>query len=149
MLPELQRVAESLDVPAARRIWRTIAPHLPQPGSDHEVLIMLHHARTQSEDIAFKDRAYSHAWLCDYNVASGLPDHLKPRAERLYPRVIEGVGIGVKAMSSLMGPIAGHIRASMEDAVLEAYADKRTDPAHVRQRMAEAKAKTIRKLIGV
>jgi hypothetical protein len=150
MLRELQRVAESLDVPAARRIWQAIAPHLPQPGSDHEVRIMLHHARTQSADIAFKYRAYSHKWLNDHNIESGLPDDLKPRAERLYPRVVSAVGIGVKAFSPVVGQIAGHIRKSMEDAVLEADADGRLeDSAFVRARMAEAKTRTVRKLVGI
>ena len=150
MLPELQRVAESLDVPGARRVWKAIAPHLPQPGGDHEVLIMLHHARTQSDTIAFKHRAYSHAWLGDRAIPSGLPDHLKPRAERLYPRVVSAVGIGVLAMSRVVAPIANQIRTSMEDAVLEAEADgKLLDSPHVRRRMAEAKERTVKKLVGL
>jgi hypothetical protein len=73
--------------------------------SDAEALVTLHHARTQAESIALKLRAWSHRWLLEHGYPSGLPDHLKPSAERIYPRVVEGVGISVNFRSPILQPI--------------------------------------------
>ena len=88
----------------------------------------------------FRKRAYSHSWLRERFLPSQLPDELKPRAERMYPVVFGAVGISTKTRS----PLALAVRGAMEDVVLEAYADKRTQPAFLRGRMREARAKVLR-----
>ena len=79
---------------------------------------------------------------------SHLPDDLKPKAERMYPRIAEGVGISVNVRNPLLKPAATEVRKAMEDAVSDAYADGRTDPAFVTKRMQEARDKTWRALMG-
>jgi hypothetical protein len=137
-----------LDVAGVRRLHAQFMPHLPAPASDAEALGTLHHARTQSPAMPLKARAWSHRWLLDHGLSSGLPDELKPKAERLYPRVVEAVGISCNARSELMRPIVGLVQGAMENAVAEAFADGRTDTPFVRARMAEARAKTVKQLIG-
>jgi len=98
--------------------------------------------------LTLKQRAYSHRWLLDHGYPSGLPDGLKPSAERLYPKVVEAVGIAVKGSSPIGRQVAPLVQASMQNAVLEAYADKKTDPAFVKARMMDARDKVFRKLIA-
>lgn len=136
------------DVAQMRRLDQHLVPHLTEL-TDDEVLITIHLARTSTERIPFKLRAWSHRWLLDNGLPSKLPDHLKPKAERLYPRIVDGVGIAVKASSELFKPVVGIVRDAMSDAVLECYADNRKEPTFVKARMFEARAKTIRKLLGV
>lgn len=139
---------ETMDLVKARKLWAFTAPHLQQPKDDNETAIMLHMARTQTQSIDVNKRIYSHAWLTERKLPSQLPDNLKPLAERVYPRIVEGVGIACMGGSEITKPIVGEIRKSMEDAVNDAYAEKRTDPTFVRERMFEARKKTIRQLIG-
>lgn len=145
---QFRRCLETLDVEGIRRLWASTSPHLDQPKNDHDALVTLHHARTQAKSIAFKLRAYSHRWLTDNGLPSGLPDELKPKAERIYPKIVQGVGISVNAKSALMKPITGLIRAAMENAVSEAFADGKTDSTFVSARIMEARQSTIRKLVG-
>lgn len=145
---EFRRCLEAVDVAGIRKLWRHVSPHLPQPQTDAEALVTIHHARTQTDSIALKLRAWSHRWLLDHGYPSGLPDHLKPSAERIYPRVVEGVGISVNFRSPILQPIASLVRGAMEDAVSEAYADNNTEPSFVRARMQEARETTVRKLVG-
>ena len=105
---------------------------------------MLHHARTQAASMPLNLRAYSHRWLLDHGYPSGLPDELKPRAERIYPRVASAVGISVNVRSAFMKPVAEALRGAMSDAVMDAYADGKTDPAFVSARMREAREKIMR-----
>jgi hypothetical protein len=84
----------------------------------------------------------------DHNLPSGLPDNLKPKAERIYPRVVEGVGIAVKATSNWLRPVVSIIREAMNNAVLEAYADKRTEPQFIKNRIMEARSNIVKKLLG-
>jgi hypothetical protein len=145
---EFRRCLEALDVAAMRKLWRRVSPHLAQPKDDAEALATIHHARTQSESIGLKLRAWSHRWLLERGYPSGLPDHMKPAAERLYPRVVESVGISVNFSSPILQPIAAEVRGAMEHAVQDAYASKRTEPAFLRARMQEARETTMRKLVG-
>lgn len=140
---------ETLDVDRMMRLHKTVFPHLPAPASRAQTLAAMHHARTQSKYFAERARYYSHRWLIDHGYPSGLPDRLRPLAERMYPRVVAAVGIALASRSELTRPILGEIRGAMEYAVLEAEGDgKLEDAPHVTRRMAEAKAKEIRKLIG-
>lgn len=139
----------SLDIDGMRKLWAHTAPHLPQPNSDAEILMTIHHARTQANSMTIKQRAYSHAWLIERGLPSGLPDNLKPRATRLYPIVVKAVGISVNFRSEWMKPAATEVRQSMEAAVMDAHAHGRIgDNEFVRERMQEARAKTMKKLFG-
>lgn len=148
-LPDHFRQAlEDGDVALLRKIWAHAAPHLPGPKNDAEAEIAMHNARTQAESVSFEKRAYSHAWLTERALPSALPDSLKPSAERLYPRVVEGVLIGVEARNPLLKPAAVSIRKAMEAVVADAYAEGRTSPAFVKARMAAARADETRRLFG-
>lgn len=145
---EVLRCITDLDVVGVRRLWAHVAPKMPQPKSDFQALITLHHARTQSPTIDLRLRAYSHRWLLDNGYPSGLPDHLKAKAERLYPHVEGVVGIAVRGTSDIGRQVAPIIQGVMSDAVLECYADKQTDPVFVKARMMEARKNTVGKLLG-
>lgn len=145
---EFRRCLEEIDIAGVRRLWAHVSPHLPQPKTDHEALVTIHHARTQANSIRLRLRAWSHRWLLDNGYPSGLPDELKPSAERLYPKIVQGVGISVNAKSALMKPITGLIRKSMEDAVSDAFADGNIDPVFVSARMKEAREKEVKRLLG-
>jgi hypothetical protein len=86
--------------------------------------------------------------LQDNNLPSGLPDSLRPKAERIYPRVVDGVGISVNASSLAMRPIVPIVQRAMEDTVQEAYADGDTEPTLLKTRMMEARVKAVKKLVG-
>lgn len=145
---EFARCLATCDVAGIRKLWAHVSPHLPQPASDREALITIHHARTQVQSFSLRLRAYSHRWLIDNGYPSALPDELKPKAERMYPRIVDGVGIACGGTSEIGRAIAPIIERAMSFAVLEAYADKRTEPAFVKQRMMEARKRTVAKLIG-
>lgn len=147
---EMRRCLEALDLVGLRRLWAAVSPHLPQPKTDAEALTVAHIARTASESIPMRMRAWSHRWLLERELPSQLPDHLKPSAERLYPRVVQGVGISVNARDPELRPVAVEVRKAMEAAVLEADADGRlSDSAYVRERMAEARTKRRREIFGL
>ena len=131
-----------------RRLWQHVSPHLPQPTSDHEALIAIHYARTLAQSFSLRLRAYSHAWLLDHGYPSALPDELKPKAERMYPRIVEGVGIACTGTSEIGRAIAPIIQGAMSDAVHGIYADKRPDPVFVKARMMDARKRIVAKLIG-
>ena len=147
-MTEFARLLEDGDVDALRLAWAKAAPHLPQPQTRAEAEIVMHHARTQAESMAFPKRAYSHRWLAERNLPSGLPDNLKPRAERMYPKIVSAVGIACGSMNSAMAPVALAIRGAMEEAVQHCYADGRTEPAFVKAQMMIARAAETRRLFG-
>jgi hypothetical protein len=149
MANALTRCLETLDVSAARKVWGALSPHIPAPAKDADMLTMLHMARTQSDAIGFKLRAYSHRWLTERGYPSQLPDHLKPSAERLYPKVAHAVGISYNFRDEALKPAADMIRGAMEGAVMDADADGRlTDSPFVKARMYEARDKERRALFG-
>src|SRR5262245_63403080 len=92
---ELRRCLLDVDVAGIRKLWRHVAPHLPQPETDYEACAAIHMARTQATFLTVDARCYSHAWLRDENLPSQLPDWLKPKAERMYPVGFSAVGISV------------------------------------------------------
>jgi hypothetical protein len=147
---EMQWCMVEMDVERARKIWPLIAPHLPPISNDQEMLSTLHLARTQSEVLALKLRYYSHCWLIERGLPTMLPDHLRPSAERMYPRSQTAVGISINTKSELFGPVMTKVRGAMEDAVLEIYADGRSeDTGLIKRRMFEARHRIIKKLLGV
>jgi hypothetical protein len=136
---EFKRCLIDLDTEAAIRLWPSVFPHSPLPSGHEEILLVLHFARTKTEALAFRLRAYSHSWLCERGLPSALPDNLRPKADRLYPRIVEAVGVSVKDLSGRRQEYARRLERAMADAVAEAYADGRRDPEFVRSRMQEAR----------
>jgi hypothetical protein len=146
---EFARCLVTCDVPGIRRLWKHVQPNLTQPNNDREALFCIHNARTQMGTLSLRLRAYSHAWLLDHGLPSALPDELKPKAERMYPRTVEAVGIACKGSSEIGRSIAPIIQGAMVNAVLDIYADQRSpDPVFVKGRMMDARRSTIKKLIG-
>jgi len=141
---EMRRCLEALDIAGIRRLWRHAAPGMPQPESDDDALIAIHIARTASETIDFKLRAYSHSWLAERDIPSQLPDSLRPRAERLYPRVAEAVGIA----ALIQRPYTPVVQGVMRDAVAECYADGERCPKVIRGLMMERRAREMKRLLG-
>jgi hypothetical protein len=131
---------------AMNRLWREAYPGLP-PMSDVDAETVMHRARTEASRLELRARAWSHRWLCERGLPSGLPEDLKPTAERIFPRVVMGVGISVNA-KGILAPVAKSIQRVMENAVGDAYADGKTDPAFVHERMAEARESELRRLFG-
>ncbi len=143
---EALRCVESLDFEGMRRLWPVVFPHLPAPQSDADALARLHHARTQMGSIEFKRRAYSHAWLVDRGLPSGLPDNLRPKAERIYPVIVHAVGVAVKSKYEV---VRREVRGAMNAAVFDAEAEGRlADAPFVKSRMAEARSVILKKLFG-
>jgi len=141
----MRRALEDHDVVTCRRLWQHVAPNMPQPKSDEEAEITMHHACTQASNVRFKSRAYSHYWLQERCYPSGLPDYLKPRAERIYPKIVDGVGL---AVLTSIPEIEKVVLGAMENVVLEHYADNNKDVPLIRKRLVEAKDKAIKKLVG-
>lgn len=140
---EMRRALIDLDIEHARRVSAAANPHLVVPLKDEAVLQTLHLARTATEGIPFRFRAYSHRWLTERALPSMLPDMLKPSAERLYPRVVDAVGISV---ASKYPVVADNIRGAMEYVVNDCYANGDNDPLIVRPLMLEARHKEKRAL---
>jgi hypothetical protein len=140
---EFARCLEELDVAAATALWPVVFPGQPVPNSDG-ITIFLHYARTESQAMPLRLRVYSHRWLTERGMPSGLPDELRQKADRLYPRIVEAVGVGVKAFSEATVPLARAIERAMSDAVADCYANGDRDPAIVKARMDEARARTMR-----
>jgi hypothetical protein len=144
----LRNLLEAGDVEGCRRYWHKHSPNMPQPETYEKAEIVMHRARTETRSLPNRIRFYSHRWLEERAIASGLPDMLRPSAERMYPKIVEGVGISVNFRNGWMQPAANEIRGAMEDAVNDAYAEGRTDPEFVRQQMNRAKARRMRALFG-
>lgn len=148
MSNQFRQLLEAGDFKTLRRGWAELMPNMPQPRTDAEAEQTMHVARTVSVSIPFRLRAYSHRWLTERNLPSQLPDNLRPRAERMYPQVVEAVGIGVNFTSRWMKPAAAEVQGAMSDAVEECFADGERDPVVVKARMFEAKEKTMKALFG-
>lgn len=144
------------DLPTMRKLWKHLAPHFPQPGSDEEMTISMHHARTLSRSLPLRARAYSHAWLTERAFPSGLPDELRPVAERMFPRVADAVGIAVLSIHSSEEPkrLAGEaVRDIMSGVVMDHYSsDRPRDPTRIKTDMLRARSdfwkKALRATIG-
>lgn len=146
----VRRCFETLDVSLMRKLWKHIAPHMPQPKNDEEALVTLHMARTSCDAIDAKLRMYSHAWLRERSYPSQLPDHMKASAERLYPIVVKAVGTSINSFSGVIKPVLGEVRQAVKDAVLEIHADGKIDDSDlVRRRINEAKQLALGKLLGI
>ena len=139
---ELRRCLLALDIEGTRRLWKHVAPHLPQAENDADALASMHMARTAMASMPIKARAYSHRWLIERNLPSQLPDNLKPHAERIYPHVEDAVGIATAVSSPVFRPIAQAICDDMSDTVMDCYGMGDRDPKIVHPRMLETRAKS-------
>lgn len=140
---ELRRCLLEVDVDGIVKLWRHVAPHLPQPTNSFEATAAIHMARVQMESMPLKSRYYSHCWLRDAALPSQLPDALKPSAERMFPVGARAVAIAVKNVT----PLALGVRGVMEDAVRETYADgHERQPLIVKARMLEMRGRFLRRL---
>ena len=108
----------------------------------------MHHARTQAESIALRLRAYSHRWLVERGLPTGLPDRLRPSAEQICPITVGAVGISVNTKNEWLQPAVLEVRTAMEHAVEDAYAEGRRDPVFVSAQIEAARRKTWQALFG-
>lgn len=135
-----------LDIEGALRIWAKVYPNMPQPQKN-EALSVMHVARTASEAIPENKRFYSHRWCCDNGFPSQLPDELRPKAERVYPKVVTAVLISANPWRC---PIAREaIGGVMREAVLETYADGYEDKPHVVKARMMEKREIERRALGL
>ena len=136
------------DYRGVRRLFAALHPHLPAPASDEQAEIALHMARTQTQSVPFDLRAWSHSWLVERGYPSQLPDELKPKAERIYPRVVSAVGIAMKATNPDRQPETLYIRGKMEAVVADMFATDKgvPDPELVSKRMLETRIAETAKL---
>lgn len=132
-----------LDVQRATAVWAAVAPGLPAPRNGDEALVALHMARTAARCVPFRLRAWSHRWLAERGLPSRLPDAMRPNAERMYPRIVDAVGIAVK---SRFAEVVTAVRGAMEHAVNDCYANGDREPGIVRPRMLDARARELRGL---
>ena len=144
-----RNLLETGDIDGCRAYFAANAPHLPQVETREQAEIVMHRARTEAESVSLKARAYSHRWLCERRLPSGLPDALKPAADRLYPERRVAVGISFNFRSPHLERAARIVQTAMEEAVLDADAHGRIeDSAFVSARMAEAKDRAMLGLFG-
>jgi hypothetical protein len=144
-----RNLLEAGDVDGCRAFFAANASHLPQAETREQAEIVMHRARTETESVTLRARAYSHRWLCERDLPSGLPDALKPAADRLYPERKVSVGISVNFRSPFMKGAETLVRGAMENAVLDADAHGRIEDAvFVTARMKEAKDGAMRALFG-
>lgn len=142
---DLINCLETMDVAGMRRLWAKLAPQMAT-HDDAGMVAAIHLARTKSELVRFKLRAYSHAWLLDRGYPSLLPDELRPKAHRMYPVISHMVGIAVKSQHE---EVKITVTRAMQDAVLEAESDGRlTDSPFVKERMMEARERARKRLFG-
>lgn len=119
---EFRRCLIELDIPAIRRLWRQVSPHLPQPETDLETLQTMHTARVAMKTLPEDKRAYSEAWLNERG---------------LLARVETGVGIMVIAPDHRREQ-AEYVRTAMSGSVmdsLKAGLDLDKDAKEVKRRM--------------
>lgn len=149
--PAYRAALAQCDVPLVRKLWQHLAPHMPQPSSDAEALATIHIARTQCEALPPSQRIWSHRWLTERNIPSSLPDHMRPSAEQVVPRIIKAVGNSVNFSSSLLKPVETPVRQAINHAILDIHADDPdfSDDDLIRRRMNEARMKTIKQLLGL
>jgi hypothetical protein len=147
---QFRQALQDGDLVALRGVWATAMPHLPQPADDADAEAVMHRARTEAECVTLRGRAWSHRWLTERGLPSGLPDELKPRAERIRPRVIEAVGVSLNFRADWMAPAKPIVTKVVTDAIEDAYAGSAApDPAKLRTRMDEVRAAEMRRLFGL
>lgn len=143
---EMRQCLIQCDVNAARKLWHHIAPKAPAPKTDTEALATIHYARTLCATINLRLRSYSHHWLIDHGLPSGLPDDLQKKADRLYPHIADAVGV---ACHSSFPEAAKFIQSAMNEAVEDCYADNHREPGYVKPRMMDKRVQAKKTLHGI
>lgn len=134
---ELRRCLVDCDIEGIRTLWNYISPNIRVPEDDADVLIQIHMARTATERIPFRFRAYSHKWLTERTIPSFLPDEMKPRAERMYPRIVSAVGVCVATIGNKKNDYHHAVSTALCDVVENFYADGVEDPVLIKAAMKE------------
>lgn len=129
-------------------LWSTLYANLPQPRDLDEMAVVMHRARTEAESVPIAKRLYSHCWLTDRGLASGLPDRLRPKAEQVHPKIVTGVGVSVNFRMKEFKWAEKIVERAMCDAVEDCYADGKTDPDYVSVAMENARLRAMRQLFG-
>jgi len=134
---EFRRCLVDCDTEGVRKIWKHVAPNMPLLETDEDTLICIHITRTATERLPFRFRAYSHSWLRERFPVnpSQIPDSLKPRAERMYPRIVSAVGICVAGFGNKKTEYHHYVSKKLCDVVAEMYADGIEDPDLIKARM--------------
>lgn len=119
-----RRCLAALDIAGIRKLWRTTAPHLPQPQSDDDVLETMHRARVEMKTIPPGPRAYSERWL----------------AERERVRIAEVVGYATSTRDTgLRDALTGGVSRTVQSALDGGVAP--SDAKTLRPLMWDARAK--------
>jgi hypothetical protein len=122
-----RRCIIDLDVIGVRRIWRLVAPGMPQLETDEETLHALHLARTKARFVPAKYRDYSQAWL----------------DERQRKIVAHAVGVAVGIQDARYTEANMEMAAEMSGAVSNAHQEGvplHEDAAEVTRRMRRVRA---------
>ena len=141
----LRQCLIDLDVSGVRALARETWPLVPQPKGDEGFTVGIHQMRTREQTVPPKYRYYSHCWLTERGLPSQLPDRLKQSAERMYPKVVDSVGVAVR---SKVQEIKDAIEGRMVYAVEDCYANGDRDPSIVKPQMMAARAQE-RKALGL
>lgn len=134
---EFRRCLVDCDVETIRKLWKHVYPSMPLPETHEDTVVCIHMTRTATQRLPFRFRAYSHRWLEERNMRSLLPDDLKPKAERMYPRIVSAVGICVATLGNRKTDYHHHVSTALCNLVADLYADGIEDPAIIKPRMKE------------
>lgn len=146
---QFRQALEAGDLDTLCAIWTEAMPHLPQTPRER-VEIVMHRARTETETLPLRARAYSHRWLTERGHPSALPDRLRASAERLYPKPVEGVGFSQKISFAPLRGAGSLIERAVHNAIEDVYANEGPHPdvCLVKRQMAEAKTDEVKRLFG-
>lgn len=146
----MRAALEEVDVARVRRLHAAEFPHLPPLGSDEQVTVSIHMARTSSTSVDFRSRAWSHRWLTERGYPSQLPDADRPKAERIYPTVATATGVSINVKSKWLLPLRSVVQAAVEEVILDEYSGRveRIDHDKLRGRIIESKDATMRRELG-
>lgn len=134
---EFRRCLVDCDIPGIIKLWKHVSPNMPCPETDEDALICIHMTRTATERLPFRFRAYSHRWLTERMLRSLLPDDLKPKAERLYPRIVSAVGICVSGLNNRKSGYHHAVNKALCDLVADMYAHGIEDPERIKLAMKQ------------
>lgn len=143
---ELRDALERGDAGAVRSIYHRLYPAMPQPTDHSEDMVVLHQARTAAESVSLAKRLYSHAWLTERGLQSGLPNALRPPAEQRQGRVVAAVGVSYGSKSRRPDRVeeAAEIERVMARAAGDLIREGITDRARIAPAMWAARERFIK-----
>lgn len=128
---EMRNALEDDDVALATKLLRHALPQ-GEAMTVKQARVAFHYARTLTEGVSYKRRLYSHAWLLERGLPSGLPTT---------GETAEAVLVAVRSEDPARREVM--IQAG-SNAVLEAIADGVKDPLVIRSRILEMQKKAVR-----